>query len=188
MTDLLELQERAAGEFGKRVDAVRDDQWSAPTPCNEWNVRALVNHIVYEDRWAPHLVRGETIEQVGTRYDGDQLGDDPRRAWTDARAAALSAFRAPGALDGTVHLSYGDESSAVYLGQLTADHLLHAWDLARGIGADDTLDPELVQWAWDTMKPQEQMLRASGLFGEALPVPDDSDLQTKLLALVGRRR
>src|SRR5581483_10191843 len=69
VTDLLELQERAAGEFGKRVDAVRDDQWSAPTPCNEWNVRALVNHIVYEDRWAPHLVRGETIEQVGTRYD-----------------------------------------------------------------------------------------------------------------------
>ncbi|HEX7094561.1 MAG TPA: TIGR03086 family metal-binding protein [Acidimicrobiales bacterium] len=188
MTDLLELQERAADEFGRRVDAVRKDQWSASTPCTEWNVRALVNHIVYEDRWAPHLVRGETIDQVGTRYDGDQLGDDPQRAWADARAGALAAFRSPGALDQTVHLSYGDESSSGYLAQLTADHLVHAWDLARGIGADDTLDPELVQWAWDAMRPQEQMLRASGLFGEPVAVADDSDLQTKLLAFVGRRR
>jgi uncharacterized protein (TIGR03086 family) len=188
VTDLLALQQRAADEFGRRVDAVRDDQWSASTPCDEWNVRALVNHIVYEDRWAPHLVRGETIADVGTRYDGDQLGDDPPRAWADASAGALAAFRAPGTLDRTVHLSYGDESCDVYLGQLTADHLVHSWDLARGIGADDTLDPELVQWAWETMKPQEQMLRATGLFGEPVDVPDGSDLQTKLLALVGRRR
>lgn len=188
MTDLLSLQERAAGEFGRRVDAVRDDQWSARTPCDQWDVHTLVNHIVYEDRWAPHLVRGETIEKVGSRYDGDQLGDDARRAWSDALAGALAAFRAPGALDGTVHLSYGDESSAVYLGQLTADHLVHAWDLARGIGADDTLDDELVRWAWDTMKPQEQMLRASGMFGEPVAVPENSDLQTKLLALLGRKR
>lgn len=170
------------------MDAIRDDQWNRSTPCSEWDVRTLVNHLVYEDRWAPHLAKGETVEQVGDRYDGDQLGDDPKAAWTDALAGAIAAFREPGVLERTVHLSFADVPGAEYLSQLTGDHLIHAWDLARAIGADDTLDPELVSWAWETIQPQEPMLRASGMFGERIDVPDDADTQTKLLAIVGRRR
>jgi uncharacterized protein (TIGR03086 family) len=188
MADLLALQQQAADEFGRRVDAIRDDQWKEPTPCSEWDVRTLVNHLVYEDRWAPHLARGETIAEVGDRYEGDQLGDDPKMAWRDASAQAIAAFRAPGALERTVHLSFGDVPGAEYLSQLAGDHLVHAWDLARGIGGDDTLDPGLVQWALEMAEAQEEMLRASGLFGERIKVPDDADPQTKLLAVVSRRR
>jgi len=188
MPDLIEYQKRCADEFGRRVTAIRDDQWSRPTPCSDWDVRMLVNHLVYEDRWAPHLAKGETIEEVGDRYEGDQLGDDPKSAWNDAVAGSIAAFQAPGVLERTVHLSFGDVPGEEYLSQLVGDHLIHAWDLARGIGDDDTLDPEIVAWAWEMIQPQEPMLRASGLFGERIAVPDDADIQTKLLAIVGRRR
>jgi uncharacterized protein (TIGR03086 family) len=188
MTDLLELQQRATDGFGRRVGAVNDEDWDRPTPCTDWSVRTLVNHLVYEDLWAPHLARGETIEQVGDRYEGDQLGADPKAAWRAASTGALAAFREPGALDRTVHLSYGDEPAPGYLAQLVTDHLIHAWDLARGIGADDALDPEVVSWAWEAIQPQEQMVRQSGLFGEKIDVPGDADDQTRLLGFVGRRR
>lgn len=188
MSDLLDLQQRAVDEFGRRVAAITDKQWNRPTPCTDWDVRALVNHLVYENLWAPHLARGETVQQVGDRYEGDQLGADPKVAWRGASENALAAFREPGALDRTVHLSYGDESAPGYLAQLVTDHLIHAWDLARGIDGDDTLDPDLVRWAWDEIRPHEQMLRQSGLFAEPVAVPEDADLQTKLLAFVGRRR
>jgi uncharacterized protein (TIGR03086 family) len=187
MADLLEYQRRAADEFGRRVDAITDEQWGRSTPCSQWDVRTLVNHLVYEDRWAPHIAKGETVEEVGDRYDGDQLGSDPKAAWNDALAGAIAAFREPGVLDRTVHLSFGDVPGAEYLSQLTADHLLHAWDLARAIGADDTLDPELVGWAYEMAQAQEPMLRASGMFGERVDVADTADTQTKLLAIVGRR-
>lgn len=188
MSDLLDLQVQAINEFGRRVDAVRDDQWDRPTPCTDWNVRALVNHLVYEDLWAPHLARGETIEQVGDRYEGDQLGRDPRAAWGNASAGALAAFREPGVLDRSVHLSYGDEPAPGYLAQLITDHVIHSWDLARGIGADDEIDADLADWTWSAIQPHEQEVRQSGLFGERLGVDDDADVQTKLLAFVGRRR
>ena len=88
MSDLLDFQQRATEEFDRRVAATTDDKWKRPTPCADWDVRALVNHVVYEDLWAPHLARGETVEQVGDRYEGDQLGSDPKAAWRDASDGA----------------------------------------------------------------------------------------------------
>jgi uncharacterized protein (TIGR03086 family) len=83
-----------------------------------------------------------------------------------------------------VHLSFGDVPGREYLGQLTADHVIHAWDLARGIGGDDRLDPELVEFVHDFMAPQVDQWRAAGVFGPAVDVPADADLQTKLLASI----
>jgi uncharacterized protein (TIGR03086 family) len=148
----------------------------------------LVNHLVYEARWAPPLLKGQTIEQVGSQFDGDLLGADPKTSYDDALGAARTAIDAPGATEGTVHLSYGETPAGEYLGQLTADFVVHAWDLARGLGADDALDPDLVQWVDDTARPQAAMLAASGMFDPPIDVPGDADPQTKLLALFGRRR
>ncbi len=86
----------------------------------------------------------------------------------------------------TVHLSFGDFPGREYLGQLTADHVIHAWDLAKGIGADERLDPDLVQFVYDFMAPQVEQWAAAGVFAAPVAVPDDADLQTKLLAMTGR--
>lgn len=185
--DLVDLYRRSLQEFDARVQLIKDDQWDNPTPCTEWSVRDLVNHIVYEDRWTPPLMEGQTIEQVGDKFDGDLLGSDPKGAWNDASGAALASVEAKGALDRTVHLSFGDTPASEYVKQLFNDHVIHAWDLARGIGADDELDVELVDALYSWAKDQEELLRASGAFGDHVPVPDGADTQTKLLAVMGRR-
>ena len=144
MTELIDLFRRAAAGFGRHVHAVADGQWHDPTPDTEWDVRMLVNHVAVEQLWVPPLVDGSTVADIGDRLDGDQLGDDPVATWDAAVTASLDSFGAPGALERSVALSSGPRPCAEYCWEMTTDALIHAWDLARGIGADDTLDPELV--------------------------------------------
>ena len=108
MSELVELYRKAVDQFGGLVDQIRDDQWASPTPCTEWDVRALVNHIVNENLWMPPLLEGKTIEEVGDRFDGDVLGDDPKQSWKQASEEAVGATAQSGALERTVHLSFGD--------------------------------------------------------------------------------
>jgi uncharacterized protein (TIGR03086 family) len=182
-----ELHRRAVEEFDRRVKAVQDDQWRLPTPCTEWDVRALVNHLVYENKWTPELFAGKTLAEVGDRFEGDLLGDNPKGAWSAAMRPAIDAVQQVGAMERTVHVSWGKISGQEYASQLFADHLIHAWDLARAIGADERLDPELVEACYRRTKPQEEMLKATGLFGEKIEPPEGADLQTRLLAVFGRR-
>src|SRR5881392_1448554 len=108
MSDLHERFGRAQARFNDLVQQVKPDQWGDPTPCTDWNVRALVNHLVYEARWLPPLMAGKTIAEVGDAYEGDLLGDDPVSSYEDALRQATAAVQAPGALERTVHLSYDD--------------------------------------------------------------------------------
>jgi uncharacterized protein (TIGR03086 family) len=137
--------------------------WGASTPCVDWDVRALVNHVVGEDRWTRPLVEGLTIAEVGDSLDGDLLGDEPTAAARSAAAEALAAVEARLlAGGGTVHLSYGVESLTEYLWQLTADHLIHAWDLAAATGQDRVLDSGLVDAVGSWFAEREQMYRSGG--------------------------
>jgi uncharacterized protein (TIGR03086 family) len=177
---------RAQDGFGQRVHAVRDDVWSDPTPDTEWDVRELVNHLVVEQLWVPPLMAGSTIADVGDRFDGDQLGDDPGQAWDRAAAAAREAFSAPGAFDRIVHLSAGDKPAVEYLREMAMDLVIHTWDLARALHVDEQLEPELVDWVYRRYEPQADSLASWGVFAPRVPVPDDADQQTKLLAIFGR--
>ena len=188
MEDLTEKFERAVARFGSLVHQVGDDQWSNATPCSEWDVRQLVNHLTYEARWAPPLFEGKTIAEIGDQFEGDLLGDNPKASYDAAIAGASDAANQPGALDRTVHLSFGDVPGSEYLSQMTCDFVVHSWDLARGINHDDGLDPDLVVWVDSVARPQAAMLEASGLFDKPIDVSDDADPETKLLALFGRRR
>jgi uncharacterized protein (TIGR03086 family) len=184
--DQAALHRRAVEEFDARVRAVGDDQWDLPTPCSDWTVRQLVNHLVYENRWTVPLMEGSTIAAVGDRYEGDLLGDDPKGAWAESSADAVAAVQADGALERTVDLSSGPTPAGEYVSQLFADHLIHAWDLARAVGADERLDPELVDAcaAWFTR--MEPLYRSIGAIGKRPQTPPDADAQTILLAAFGR--
>lgn len=174
-------------EFDKRVHAVTDDQWNSSTPCTEWNVRDLVNHIVNEDRWVVPLMAGKTIADVGDALDGDLLGDEPRRAWDEARDEALATVEEPDALGRTVHLSFGDTPADVYLTQLAVDHAIHAWDLARAIGSDERIDSDLVEFAYLGLEPQVEEWRKAGILADEVKVPEGADRLTQLLAMTGRQ-
>jgi uncharacterized protein (TIGR03086 family) len=186
MAGAIEMYRKAVEEFGQRVMAIGPADWSRPTPCSEWTVRDLLRHLVYEELWAPPLLAGATIAEIGDRFEGDILGDAHQAAWKEAAAAALAAAAPGDVLGRTVHLSFGDFPGQEYLGQLTADHVIHAWDLARGIGGDERLDGELAQFVYDFMAPQADQWAAAGVFAPAVDVSAGSDVQTRLIALSGR--
>lgn len=187
MSDVAELYGRAMRQFGAILWKVRGDQWRAPTPCTDWTVRDLANHVIGENRWVPPMMAGRTVAEVGDALDGDLLGDHAGPAWDEAATEALAAVREPGALERTVHLSFGDFSGRFYIGQVLSDHVIHMWDLARAIGADERQDPDLVRFAYDELVPQFDQWRAAGAFAPKVEVPEDSHLLAKLLAEAGRR-
>ena len=177
----------AVAEFDARVRQVGDHQWQGATPDEEWAVRDLVNHVAGEDLWAPPLLAGSTITEVGDRFDGDVLGADPKAAWFAASAGVVRAVGDQDVLDRIVHLSFGDFPGREYAMQLFADHLIHAWDLARAIGADERLDEELVTSCAAWFDATEEAYRNAGVIAARPPVPGDADAQTLLLARFGRR-
>lgn len=183
--DVRELYNRCSAEFATRVHAV-DGRWDAPTPLPGWDVRALVNHLVNEERWTPPLFAGSTIEEVGSRFDGDLLGDDPVTTFDEASAAALAAVLADGTVEGTVHLSFGEYPGREYATQLAADHLVHAVDLARALGTDETLDPEAVAVLREWFDSMEQVYRDMGVIGPRVDVPAGAGPQAELLGMMGR--
>jgi uncharacterized protein (TIGR03086 family) len=179
--NVVELHNRTVSQFADLVGLVRPDQWSAETPCADWDVRELVNHVVGEERWTVPLMQGRTIAEVGSTLDGDLLGDDPGGT---AAVAARDATDAAGWSVDRVHLSYGDEDPAEYLRQLAADHLIHGWDLAVAIGAEPRLDADLVSEVAAWFAEREELYRSIGAIGprvEGFSGPTD-----RLLAAFGR--
>lgn len=185
---LLARHTEALALFTERVHAVGVDQWDAPTPCTDWSVRDLVNHLTAEQLWVPALVTdGSRVEEVGDAYDGDVLGRKPKAAWDAAARAARKAFAAPGALEQTVQLSYGETPAVAYCAQMITDAVVHTWDLSRGIGAPERLPAALVSFALDEVTPYASGLSKSGLFAPPIEPPPGDSHQTRLLALLGRR-
>jgi uncharacterized protein (TIGR03086 family) len=185
MLDTVELYRRATEEFAARVRLV-GTRWTAATPCADWDVRALVRHVVEEELWAPPLFAGCTIAEVGDSLSGDPLGDDPVRGFELASAAAVDAVSQPGAMLRVVHLSFGDVPGGEYAVQLGADHLVHAWDLARAAGGDTILDEECVQAVRTWFADREDAYRSSGAIGPRVSLPDGASAQDDLLARFGR--
>jgi uncharacterized protein (TIGR03086 family) len=168
------------------IDQVKDEQWDKPTPDTQWTVRDLVAHIVEGVLWVPDLLAGKTIAEVGNKYSGNVLGDDPKTVWHEAARSAEAAVRKFEEPDQPVHLSYGDYPARTYLQHQTIDLTIHAWDLARSIGAKEELPGELVEAVWQWFEPQAQQWRDAGILAQPVPVPDDTPVQVRILALSGR--
>ncbi|GIH14643.1 TIGR03086 family metal-binding protein [Rugosimonospora africana] len=184
--DLAALYQRSIDGFEARVAQVRPDQWASPTPCPGWDVRALVNHVIGEERWAVPLFGGATIEELGDRFSGDLLGDDPRASAADAARQARAVVTRPGVMRRTVHLSFGDAPAEEYLRQLLADHVVHSWDLAVAIGADRHLDPDAVHAVAEWFAEHEDMYRQGGAIGPRAEVPGSANEQDQLIGAYGR--
>jgi uncharacterized protein (TIGR03086 family) len=186
--DIAALHRRSVAAFDGLVHRIEPGLWGHPTPCAEWDVRALVNHLTNENLWAEALFGGRTIAEVGAAFDGDVLGDDAVGAWERASSGAIARMGQPDAMDRPVELSRGRVPGRVYAVELFADHVMHSWDLARAIGADDRLDEDLVAAAKAWFATVEDSYRATGAIAERPPIPDVADDQTVFLAMTGRRR
>lgn len=182
--DVNTLYHRSVESFADRVNAVQDGQWSDPTPCREWSVRDLANHVTYENLWTVPLLEGATLEEVGDRFDGDVLGADPIGSALAAAKAAIEAVATRVPSGGTVQLSFGETPVEEYVRQLAADNLVHGWDLAAATGGDTRLDPHLVHAVADWFDANEEAYRSGGAIGARASLTGDA--QHDLLARFGR--
>ena len=171
-------REISAG-FTARVLGASD--WDASAPVPGWRARDVVGHLV---GWFPGFLESATGLVLDRGPSPDQ---DPVAAWqvhSDAvqrlldGPAAATAFRHP--MVGELPLP--DAVDRFY----TTDVFLHTWDLARATGQDEQLDPQTCAQLLDGMEPIEELLRSSGQYGPRVQVPDDADVQTRLLAFIGR--
>lgn len=187
--DQLTVLDRAAAGFAATLAQVRDDQWDAPTPNDGQSVRELVAHVIGGNRMAAVILRGGSREDGIAQFARSAEDTDLLVAFEESRREQADAFAAPGALDQIVAHPAADLPATVLLGFRTTEYGLHGWDLARAIGADDSLDPDVAAALWDILLPLEGMMAASGMFGAGRSgsVPEDAPVQERVLDLAGRR-
>ena len=189
--DALEALSQASEEFERRLSQVNDDQWDLSTPCSEWTVRDLTNHVLLGTRMSVQLLAGGSQQEVIAGLGDDLMAgnQDPIADFVALAAQMQEGFAAPNGLEGTVDHPMGEIPRTMFVGFRIMDNATHAWDLARAIGADNTLDSDLVQRMWDDIQPMAGGLGELGIFGESSSgdVADDAPLQTRFLDLVGRR-
>ena len=130
------------------VASVGSDQWSAPTPCGDWDVRTLLAHVVGGNRVFAAAVGGVPLGQARQALAGDPLGPDPVLAYAESAAAVAAAFREPGALERSVTIPFGTVPAAAALHLRVVEALVHGWDLARATGRtvsypDDVVEQEI---------------------------------------------
>lgn len=183
--ELLAAHRAALAVFDRAVHRIAGD-WAAPTPCEDWTVRDLLNHLVAEQLWVPHLLRGETLAQVGTRYDGDMLGEKPVAAWESAAPAARAAWTEPSATTRRVHVSYGTVDAPEYGWQMTMDLAVHGWDLASALGVPAEIPEDLATQLYVEFEDQVQRWSGTGLFARPVAVGAHATPADRLVALFGR--
>src|SRR5438309_10835442 len=182
MSDIAERYTRITGTFTDRVRAVPSDSWDNPSPCEGWTARDVVGHLT---DWIPGFFSPQGVE-FGTVPSVD---DDPVGAWETVQVAIAKALADPALATKQLSTPFSTQSFAATVDMIvTGDVFTHTWDLSRATGQSEQLDPEQLQRMIVGMAAMpDEVLRADGMFGPKIEVPDDADEQTRFLAYLGRR-
>jgi uncharacterized protein (TIGR03086 family) len=157
------------------VRGVKPDQLDAPTPCREWTVRQVLDHLL---EWGPALVAAGRKAEPATAGAGDleAIYDDLVAAWSD-----------PAAWQGTTRVGGPQELPAAMIGGMVlGEVVIHGWDLARATGQDVDWDPGLLEVVHREIVATAEMGRGMGIYGPPVPVPDDRPILARTLGLTGR--
>lgn len=177
-----EEHRRIAAQFTATVEGAHPAAWDHPAPPEGWVARDVVRHLL---EWFPAFLDGAAGITLPA---GPPVDEDPVGAWR-AQVDAVQALLDDPAVAGRVHEL--PHMGAMPLAQVvdriyTTDVFVHRWDLARATGQDERLDPVTCAEVLEGSLPMDEALRASGHYGPKVEVPDDADVQTKLLAFLGR--
>lgn len=180
--------ERAFASTRTVLAGVSADDLSRPTPCQSWQVRELVNHVVGGSFWFADAVN---CGVAPAPPETDFTGGDMVATYDDGIALSVDAFNRPGALEKTLTLPFGEIPAALYLGIVTTDSFAHGWDLARATGQSTDLDPDL---ATDLLEGARLFIQPAfrgddgvSPFGLEQPVPPNATNADVLAAFLGRK-
>jgi uncharacterized protein (TIGR03086 family) len=184
--DTLDLLDAGFASTGRIVTKVSSDQLSAATPCRDWDVRALLNHMT-------GVVARFNAAAARTPDGADQredfVGDDPSAIFADISGSTLTAWSRPGALEGTCVIAVGEIPAQMAAGINFIDTLVHGWDLAKALHLDATLDPSLATAALEISRSviQDSFRGPGNGFGYPVLVPDGASPTDQLVAFMGRQ-
>jgi uncharacterized protein (TIGR03086 family) len=186
-TDIVALVERAGTANRAILAGIRPDQWDAPTPCPEWDVRGLTRHL-------RHGV-GVYLKAMG---DPDAMATDPTREPADSALAAeiaaldarfLASLRRPGALDGPVAMPFGTLDGRTVATYRLVEQLVHGWDLATATGQPTDFAPELHEAALAMSRgllDGVDRAQIGGMFASEQAAPAGCSAADRLAAYLGR--
>ena len=172
--DLLDLYERASTWTASKV-AGATEKLDAPTPCDDWDVATLMNHMLDTQRYFLGVARAEDVSPPSPNPP-ELIGDNPAADFNAARSEVASAYRAPGVL----------EKTGPSLGIAFSDQLLHGWDLAKATAQDATMPEGLPEAAYDMIHGRFTEDQRKGVFKPEVKVAADASAQDRLLAYTGR--
>lgn len=180
--DPIDRIERATAFAGEKVEHVAPSDMSRPTPCSEFDVRALLNHMIGNLGMLTVAAEGAK----STLPEGDQFGSDPAGTYAERRNALLVALRTAGVLDRNWEMPFGSMPGQMMAGIAFMEHLTHGWDVAKASGQDTSMPADLVSECMELVTPMDALLRTPGICGPAISVPENSSSQDTFIAFMGR--
>ena len=182
-TDLIDKYQRALDGAKRLVGSLQPADLKKPTPCEGWDVQALVTHMVGTNRRFATALKGEQAAAAAP------AGDDLKAAYLASADEGLQAWRTPGAFDRMLTLPSGEVPAATGIGMIFVDQLIHTWDLAKALGRDEPLPEDLATTALELsrarMTPDR---RGPGKpYGPEIQVASDRPIQDRLAGFLGRQ-
>jgi uncharacterized protein (TIGR03086 family) len=170
---------RLADAFAAKIDAVPGDKWGAPTPCEGWSARDLVNHVTESP--------GMVFKMGNREFAAPAPSDDPAAAFASTRRQIEQLLADPDAAGAEYDGFFGRTTLAESIDRfISFDLVLHGWDLARATGQDETIPPEEIRRLTEEAKAWGDTARSPGVFGPEVETPAGADAQAKLIAFTGR--
>ncbi len=189
MADTIAMCQQATDGALAVIRNMRPEDLAKSTPCTAWDVRALINHMIGTNQLFSRGLAGDRSAPDPTSALPDLVGDDPAGAYAASARAVMDGWRAPGALERVLPLPVGEMPGSVAIVVDLADQFVHTWDLARAVGRDPALDPEIaamvLEFSKGMLKPE--MRGPSGFFGPEVPCAPDTPVQDRLVAWLGRQ-
>ncbi|HST82724.1 MAG TPA: TIGR03086 family metal-binding protein [Kineosporiaceae bacterium] len=181
-SEILDGLGRSSAVMGDLIDRIPAGQWAAPTPCTQWSVRDVVNHLVGMNLVFVAMLEESPMPERGT----DILGADPAEAYRRSAAALQAAAARPGVLERSQATAMGAATGAERMQWRIADLLAHGWDLAQATGIVIELPDDLAEQSLAFVRASLPNQSRGGRFADPQPIADDAPAIDRLAAFTGR--
>ena len=181
MTEISDRYRRVTDHFAVTIAAVPEGRWGDPAPCEGWDAREVVRHVID----AHGIFEGLVDRSIAP---GPSVDDDPAAAFAHTTAQVQAELDDPATADIEFDGFFGRTTFAEAINRfLTGDMVVHRWDLARATGGDETIPEVDLEGAMAELEQMGEAVRGEGVFGPALTPPEGADAQTRFLCFTGRQ-
>ena len=175
----VELHGEAVKNTRQIIANVKSDQMSASTPCGEWDVKALIDHIIQGTMVFAGTLAGEEPGTAG--------GGSPAEVYRSSAEKVLEEAMKPGEMEKKYETPFGEMSGGEFMFGAFMDNLVHGWDLAKATGQNTDLNEGHAQAVFEAFAPMMDGMRQGGAFGPEVSVPEDAGVQHRMLGMMGRQ-